>query len=105
MQRAQRAAVELQVKELEHVLTPRRCAHIKMPSELHANMRIVGFQKKLSLQEMFIEFARMLTDGDSYLNKKMDDLARLKKEKKIKKLTAQDSEDIYDFISKNGGDL
>jgi hypothetical protein len=94
--------VELQVKELEHVLTPRRCAHIKMPSELHANMRIVGFQKKLSLQEMFIEFARMLTDGDSYLNKKMDDLARLKKEKKIKKLTAQDSEDIYDFISKSG---
>ena len=102
MRRAQRAAVELQVKELEHVLTPRRCAHIKMPSELHANMRIVGFQKKLSLQEMFIEFARMLTDGDSYLNKKMDDLARLKKEKKIKKLTAQDSEDIYDFISKSG---
>lgn len=94
--------MELQVKELEHVLTPRRCAHIKMPSELHANMRIVGFQKKLSLQEMFIEFARMLTDGDSYLNKKMDDLARLKKEKKIKKLTAQDSEDIYDFISKSG---
>ena len=94
--------MELQVKELEHVLTPRRCAHIKMPSELHANMRIVGFQKKLSLQEMFIELARMLTDGDSYLNKKMDDLARLKKEKKIKKLTAQDSEDIYDFISKSG---
>jgi len=97
--------VELQAKELEHILTPRRCVHIKMPSELHASMRVLGFQKKLSLQEMFVEFARLLTDGDSYLNKKMDDLTRLKREKKIKKLTVQDSEDIYEFISKSGGDL
>jgi len=105
MQRARKAAVELQAKELEHILTPRRCVHIKMPSELHASMRVLGFQKKLSLQEMFVEFARLLTDGDSYLNKKMDDLTRLKREKKIKKLTVQDSEDIYEFISKSGGDL
>lgn len=102
MQRARRAAVELQVKELEHVLTPRKCVHIKMPSELHADMRVLGFQKKLSLQEMFIEFARLLTEGDSYLSKKMEDLVRLKKEKKIKKITTQDTEDIYDFISKSG---
>ena len=103
MQRAQRAAVELQVKELEHVLTPRRCVHIKIPSELHASLRVMGFQKKLSLQEMFVELSRLLADEDSYLTRKMDDLARLKKEKKIKKLTSQDSEDIYDYISKGGG--
>jgi hypothetical protein len=102
MQRARRAAVELQVKELEHVLTPRRCVHIKIPSELHASLRVLGFQKKLSLQEMFVEISRLLADDDSYLTRKMDDLARLKKEKKIKKLTSQDSEDIYDYISKGG---
>jgi hypothetical protein len=95
--------VELQVKELEHVLTPRRCVHIKIPSELHASLRVMGFQKKLSLQEMFVELSRLLADEDSYLTRKMDDLARLKKEKKIKKLTSQDSEDIYDYISKGGG--
>ncbi len=94
--------MELQVKELEHVLTPRRCVHIKIPSELHASLRVLGFQKKLSLQEMFVEISRLLADDDSYLTRKMDDLARLKKEKKIKKLTSQDSEDIYDYISKGG---
>ncbi len=102
MRREQRAAVELQVKELEHVLTPRRCVHIKIPSELHASMRIRGFEKKLSLQEIFTELARLISEDDAYLNKKLDDLARLKKEKRLRKLTIQDSEDIYEFISKGG---
>jgi hypothetical protein len=102
---AEREAAEELRREVEFIIEPRRCVHIKMPSELHADFRVFGLRKKLSMQEMFIEFARLLSNDDSYLNKKMDDLARLKREKKIKKLTVQDSEDIYDFISKNGGDL
>ena len=99
MQRAQRAAVELQVKELEHVLTPRRCAHIKMPSELHADFRVFGLRKKLSMQEMFIEFVRLITDGDTVLHNKMDQLVKKKKANRIKKLTKDDAENIYDYIS------
>ncbi|NDD93146.1 hypothetical protein EBZ37_13840 [bacterium] len=76
--------------------------HIKLPSELHAEIRVIGLRKKLSLQEMLSEFCQLMVDGDDYLERRMDDLVKRKKEKRIKKLTTQDAEDIYDYIAKQG---
>jgi hypothetical protein len=64
---AEREAAEELRREVEFIIEPRRCVHIKMPSELHADFRVFGLRKKLSMQEMFIEFVRLITDGDTVL--------------------------------------
>lgn len=99
MQSEQKAEAEELRKQIEHVIDPRKCVHIKIPSELHAEMRVLGLRKKLSLQEMFSEFCQLMVDGDSHLHKKMDDLAKRKKEKRLKNLTIQDADNIYDYIA------
>lgn len=89
--------------QVNAIIDPRKCVHIKIPSELHAEMRVFGLRKNLSLQEMFVEFCNLIVDGDTNLHKKMEDLVKRKKEKRIKKLTNQDAESIYDYIATNGG--
>lgn len=99
----ERAEAEELHRQVNSIIDPRKCVHIKLPSELHSQMRIFGFNKKLSLQEMFIEFCQLVVDGDAIIHKRMDDLVKRKKEKRIKKLTSRDAEDIYDFIAKGNG--
>lgn len=102
MQSEQKAEADQLREQVNLVIDPRKCVHIKLPSDLHAQMRIFGFSKKLSLQEMVSEFCQLIVDGDQSIHKKMDDLAKRKKEKRIKKLTNQDAEDIYDYIATQG---
>ena len=86
-------------RRIDFIIDPRKCVHIKLPAELHAEMRVFGLRKKLSLQEMVSEFCQLIVDGDSHLHKKMDDLVKRKKQKRLKKLTMQDAENIYDYIA------
>ena len=60
-----------------------------------------GFHKKLSIQEMIVELIQLIVDGDVSVNSRMDHLVKRKKEKRIKKLTKDDTENIYDYISNN----
>lgn len=99
MQSERKAEAAELLEQVDHIIDPRKCVHIKLPSELHAQMRVFGFKKKLSLQEMLSEFCQLIADGDPILHKRMDELAKRKKEKRIKKLTNQDAEDIYDYIA------
>ena len=91
-------AAELR-RKVEVIIEPRKCVHLKLPSEVHAGARIFGIKNKLSLQEMLTEFCRLLTDGDEYLSRRLEDLVKRKKLKKIKKITAKDEEDIYNHIA------
>ena len=65
MQSERKAEAEELRKQIEYVIDPRKCVHIKIPSELHAEMRVLGLRKKLSLQEMLSEFCQLMVDGDS----------------------------------------
>lgn len=100
MQSERKAEEEELRKQVNSIIDPRKCVHIKLPSELHAELRVFAFKKKLSLQEMFSEFCQLIVDGDPSIHKRMDDLVKRKKESRIKKLTQQDAEDIYDYISR-----
>jgi len=62
---------------------------------------VIGFKKKLSLQEILSEFCQLVVDGDSRMHRALDDLARRKKEKRIKKITSHDADDIYEFIAQS----
>lgn len=100
MQSERKAEEEELRKQVNSIIDPRKCVHIKLPSELHAEMRVFAFKKKLSLQEMFSEFCQLVVDGDPSIHKRMDDLVKRKKENRVKKLTQQDSDDIYEYISR-----
>ena len=97
----QREAAEALRREVECILDKRRSVHIKIPAELHALLRVFGFHKKLSIQEMIVELIQLVVDGDVSINNRMDHLVKRKKENRIKKLTKADSEHIYDYISNN----
>ena len=102
MQSERKAEAEELRRQAERIIDPRKCVHIKLPTELHAEMRVIGLRKKLSLQEMLSEFCQLMVDGDDYLERKLNELVKRKKEKKIKKLTIRDAEDIYDYIANQG---
>jgi len=102
MQSERKAEAEELRRQAERIIDPRKCVHIKLPTELHAEMRVIGLRKKLSLQEMLSEFCQLVVDGDDYLERKLNELVKRKKEKKIKKLTMRDAEDIYDYIANQG---
>jgi len=97
----QREAAEALRREVECILDRRRSVHIKIPAELHASLRVFGFHKKLSIQEMIVELIQLIVDGDVSVNSRMDHLVKRKKEKRIKKLTKDDADNIYDYISNN----
>ena len=92
------AAEELR-RKVETIVEPRRCVHLKLPSEIHAAVRIYGMKNKLSLQEILSEMCRLIADDDDYLRRRMEDLVKRKKQEKIKKITAKDTEDIYNHIA------
>jgi len=50
---------------------------------------------------MIVELIQLIVDGDVSVNSRMDHLVKRKKEKRIKKLTKDDTENIYDYISNN----
>jgi len=98
MQLERRAEQEALREKVSHIVEPRKCVHLKLPSEVHSELRIFGIKNKLSLQEMITEMCRLLVDGDNYLYNRMISFYKKKQEKKIKKISAKDEESIYNHI-------
>lgn len=86
-------------REIESILDHTKSVHVKLPAELHSEFRVFGLRKKLSMQEMLVEMVRLIVDGDGPMHGKMDNLAKRKKENKLRKLSKDDAENIYDYIS------
>jgi hypothetical protein len=101
MQSERRAAQEALREKVAAIVEPRRCVHLKLPAEVHQELRIFAIKNKLSLQEMITEMCRLLIDGDNYLYNRMLFLSKKKKEKQIKKISVKDEEDIYNHIVGN----
>jgi len=80
--------------ELDH----RKSVHVKLLSDTHANFRIASFKLKLSMQEMFEEFAQRVIAEDPKVMKILDELSERKKEKLVKKLSKSDASTLLDII-------
>ena len=85
-------------KRYEDVITNRKCIHVKLLQDTHANLRIELFKRKLSIQEVFEELAQRLTTGDPVITDILDELVENKKNKKIKQLLEADANSIFDAI-------
>ncbi len=80
--------------DLDH----RKSVHIKLLTDTHANFRIASFKLKLSMQEMFEEFAQRVIAEDPKVMRILQDLADRKKKKLVKKLSKSDASTILDII-------
>tara|TARA_Y100000034_G_scaffold131752_1_gene193187 strand:- start:981 stop:1256 length:276 start_codon:yes stop_codon:yes gene_type:complete len=76
----------------------RKSVHVKLMKETHAEFRVLSFRKKLSMQEMFEEFAQRAIVGDPSIEKILQELAERKREGKIQKLSKEDSDSLFDLI-------
>ena len=79
-------------------LDRRKSVHVKLLSDTHANFRIASFKLKLSMQEMFEEFAQRVITEDPKVMKILDELSERKKEKLVKKLSKSDASTLLDII-------
>ena len=79
-------------------LDRRKSVHIKLLTDTHAEFRIASFKLKLSMQEMFEEFAQRVIVEDPRVMKILDELAQRKKEKTVKKLSRSDADALLDII-------
>ena len=79
-------------------LDRRKSVHVKLLSDTHANFRIASFKLKLSMQEMFEEFAQRVIAEDPKVMRILDELSERKKEKLVKKLSKSDVTTLLDII-------
>ena len=77
----------------------RKSIHIKLLTETHAAFRIELLRKKLSMQEVFEDFAQRVVAGDGFAHRVLDTIARKKREKQIERLSETDAESIFDAIA------
>ncbi len=76
----------------------KKTIHFDITREAHSQIRINCFKHRLSMQELFEEIGQKIAAESPDVLKIMEDLARKKKEKIIKKLTKDDVESIFDII-------
>ena len=58
-------------------------------------------KKKLSMQEVFEDFAQRVVRGDGFAHRVLDTVAKRKRERHIEKLSDTDAESIFDAIEDN----
>ncbi len=81
-------------KDFDH----RKSIHVKLLTETHAAFRIELIKKKLSMQEVFEDFAQRVVRGDGFAHRVLDTIARKKRERHIERLSETDAESIFDAI-------
>lgn len=80
----------------------KKSVHINLTKATHAELRILLFQKCLSMQEVFENLAVKIIEGDEYLNNLLKDLEYNKKMKTpSKKVSATDAESIFEAIEES----
>jgi|TARA_R110000851_G_scaffold31907_7_gene86050 hypothetical protein len=84
-------------KDFDH----RKSIHVKLLTETHAAFRIELIKKKLSMQEVFEDFAQRVVRGDGFAHRVLDTVAKRKRERHIEKLSDTDAESIFDAIEDN----
>jgi len=81
-------------KDFDH----RKSIHVKLLTETHAAFRIELIKKKLSMQEVFEDFAQRVVRGDGFAHRVLDTISRKKRERHIERLSETDAESIFDAI-------
>ena len=81
-------------------LQRRKTIHFTILTESHAALRIACFKNKLSMQEVFEEFAQRIAAEDPDMLEMLNDIAIKKRNKEEKKFSETDAETLFNMIEK-----
>ena len=81
-------------------LVKKKSVHFNLLTETHAEFRVLAFRKKLSMQEIVEGLISKLANGDPVLVKIIDQIAKDKYNKEMRKVIGTDAESIFDVIEK-----
>ena len=81
-------------------LQRRKTIHFTILTESHAALRIACFKNKLSMQEVFEEFAQRVAAEDPDVIEMLNDIAIKKRNKEERKFSETDAESLFDMIEK-----
>ena len=78
----------------------KKSIHFTTTRETHSGLRIMCFQKRLTMQEVFEELAQRIISESSDMMNLMEDLSERKRLGLIKKLSDTDAESLFNIIEK-----
>jgi hypothetical protein len=76
----------------------KKTIHVSMSTSAHAGFKIECFKHGLSMQEAIEEFANLVSIGHSDMIAVLDDTAKKKLQKQIRKIDGSDTETIYGIL-------
>lgn len=76
----------------------RKSVHINLMKDTHAELRVLAFRKKLSMQSIIEGLVSRLVNGDPSLTKIVDRLADEKGKSDLRKVIGTDAESVYDIL-------
>ena len=76
----------------------RTSVHITLTRGTHSELRKILIDHKLSMQEVFREFTRLIVEQDDYATSMLQRLEKEKRDKIVKKMVATDAESIFRAI-------
>jgi hypothetical protein len=79
-------------------LIRKKSVHFNLLTETHAEFRVLAFKKKLSMQEIVEGLISRLANGDPTLIKIIDQIAKDKYNKELRKVVGTDAESIFEVI-------
>ena len=79
-------------------LVRKKSVHFNLLTETHAEFRVLAFRKKLSMQEIAEGLISRLANGDPALVKIVDQIAKDKYNKELRKVVGTDADSIFDVI-------
>lgn len=76
----------------------RKSVHINLMKETHAELRVLSFRKKLSMQSIVEGLVSRLVNGDPALNKIVNQMAEEKNQIELRKVVGTDANSVYDIL-------
>ena len=76
----------------------KKSLHINLTRETHGSLRMICFQNRLSMQEVFEELATQIIEEQPYMLDMMVELSSRKRKKALKKMSHTDAESIFRVI-------
>ena len=81
-------------------LLGRKHISVCLTQSAHVAIKTACFRRKLSMQEVFEEFAQRVAAEDPNVIAILDGVSDAKREKKLRKLETADREQIYEMLGK-----
>lgn len=80
------------------MLTTKKSIHIKLLSGTHAGLKAQAGRLGLTMQAIIDELAALVAQGDPYIIKHLEEMARMRKEREARALASTDADSLLDHL-------